>query len=294
MSHLGVTAVVCLCGHLWQLDADRDMPTETLKFMGLYLLLLAVNTLYGALMGPGSSGSRTTRRTVNDVYLYGMMDEASSIGLSSEAGSPIGTPGGGATPLRVSFDAGGGGGGGAGWARQGASGFFSQYEPLTRANTAASLRASLAYGTEDAATVAETLGSPRAAAGPGGVTPAVEAGAAAGPKGSSKDNAGADATTAGTAQPSPSPSLSPLSAGPAKQQPALGSAAPVHHTRGHGPASHGPSLRVHSLHLLKLSVIRSFGFAYLMAHVFQVRRSTACHGVAWRLRQCPQGSTAAY
>lgn len=43
---MGLTALVCLSGHLHSpLPPEVDLPTETLKFMATFVCLLAVNSL---------------------------------------------------------------------------------------------------------------------------------------------------------------------------------------------------------------------------------------------------------
>ncbi|GLI69602.1 hypothetical protein VaNZ11_014265 [Volvox africanus] len=68
LSHLGITALACLCGHLSRAEPEDDLPTETLKFMVTYCGLLALNSLYNTLLGPAPTwaGARPLCRSVSD------------------------------------------------------------------------------------------------------------------------------------------------------------------------------------------------------------------------------------
>ncbi|GIL47940.1 hypothetical protein Vafri_4671 [Volvox africanus] len=67
LSHLGITALACLCGHLSRAEPEDDLPTETLKFMVTYCGLLALNSLYNTLLGPAPTwaGARPLCRSVS-------------------------------------------------------------------------------------------------------------------------------------------------------------------------------------------------------------------------------------
>ncbi|KAG2494748.1 hypothetical protein HYH03_006994 [Edaphochlamys debaryana] len=257
VARLGLTALVCLAGHLDALlnrpaaapglvsgpsglgSGGSDLPTETLKFLIAYCVLLGANSLYGLLMGPAPTwaGGRSLGRP-SDSAATGDEGREEAEAETGRAPSSRGVGSGAASPLPSprpshSLDA------GTSWAAFGGGGSA----------------VTLSRGRSGALPPAGSLGLTRAG-GPHSVASGSLA-ATAGPAGRS----GSFELVSGPGAPSALPPRAPGSGGVE----ADGGA--VHSERCAGTAGPYAAVRVHHKHLVKLCVIRTFAFVYLMAHV---------------------------
>ncbi|KAG2436813.1 hypothetical protein HXX76_006335 [Chlamydomonas incerta] len=260
LAHMGLIALVCLSGHLQGLAPDVDLPTETLKFMATFVCLLALNSLYLALMGPAPTwaGARPLGRSTD---------------LPTVAEDEAAMPGGG-LPQHASQSqqdasewdgignrAGAAAGAGAGGAAVGASttGGMGGAMPSPGASALGTPYRMSADGVH---VQAMSLSQP--------LTRAPTVGLAGGPLPSDFAMTAGGCTGAGLGL-----EQQALAA-------ALGGGGGVRGWWG-AAATGGDAVRIHHVHLVKLCVIRAFAFAYLAAHAAQVVRDCRRRGESvWR------------
>ncbi|KAG2444109.1 hypothetical protein HYH02_009051 [Chlamydomonas schloesseri] len=265
LAHMGLIALVCLSGHLNGLAPDVDLPTETLKFMATFVCLLALNSLYLALMGPAPTwaGARPLGRS-SDLPTVAE-DEACLPPHSSLSQHDAGE-----------WDAASRGGSGAALARMTSSGPGSANAAVTAAAYSQGAFCGGGMGGMAGPMVspgASALGTPYRMSADGvlsqPLTRAPTTGLGAGPIPSEfAMAAGPGGTGLGLEQQQAAAAYGRTGTHASALAAALGGSAAGCRAKG----AMGGDVRIHHVHLVKLCVIRAFAFAYLAAHAAQVVR----------------------